>query len=122
MKENKSNGIFQTFGMEKFSDKESLIDVMYTLNKEAKICDKDYRLWCKLNKDANITVRTSVGESGTCQVKNIIDQGMLGAALASSLNIGCALKETICKLRQKYKVLTHRQPEMQERNAENSER
>ena len=48
--------------MEKFFDKESLMDVMFTLNKEAKICDKDYRLWFKLNEDANISVRTSVGE------------------------------------------------------------
>ena len=46
MKEKKkSNGSFQTFDMEKFFDKESLMDVMYTLHKEAKICDKDYRLW-----------------------------------------------------------------------------
>ena len=42
--ENKCNGIFQTFNMEKFFDKESLMDVMNTLHKEAKICDKDYRL------------------------------------------------------------------------------
>ena len=55
MKEEKiSNGIFQTFDMEKFFDKESLMDVMYTLHKEAKTCDKDYRLWFKLNEDTNI--------------------------------------------------------------------
>ena len=65
---NKSNGIFQTFDMEKFFD----MDVMYTLHKEAKICDKDYRLLFKLNEDANISVRTSVGESGTFLVKNSI--------------------------------------------------
>ena len=68
------------------------MDVVYTLHKEVKICEKDYRLWFKMNKDANITVRTSVGESGTRLVKNSIGQGMIGAALASSLNIGCALK------------------------------
>ena len=34
--ENKSNGIFQAFDMEKFFDKESLMDVMHTLHKEAK--------------------------------------------------------------------------------------
>ena len=58
--ESKINGIFKTFAMEKFFDKESLMDVMYTLNKEAKICDKDYRLWFKLNEDANISVRLSL--------------------------------------------------------------
>ena len=39
--ESKNNGIFQTFDMEKFLEKESLLDVMYTLSKEAKISDKD---------------------------------------------------------------------------------
>ena len=68
-------GSFKPFDMEKYFNKESLLDVIYTLIKEAKIC-----------------VRTSVGESGTCRVKNSLGQGMLGAALASSLNIGCALK------------------------------
>ena len=96
--EKKSNGIFQAFDMEKFFDKESLMDVMYTLHKEAKISDKDYRLWFKLNEGANISVRTSVGESDTKLVHNSIGQGMFGAALASSLNIGCALKRTfLCK-------------------------
>ena len=42
--EKKENGIFQVFDMEKFFDKESLIDTMYTLNKKANISDKDYRL------------------------------------------------------------------------------
>ena len=81
--------------MEKFFVKESLMDVMHTVHKEATICDKDYRLWFKLNEGANISVRTSVGESGTHLVKNSTGQGMFGATLASSLNIGCALKKTI---------------------------
>ena len=36
--ETKSNGIFD---MENFFHKESLMDVMYMLHNEAKICDKD---------------------------------------------------------------------------------
>ena len=36
--------------MEKFFDKESLIDSMYTLKKEANIDEKDYRLWYKFNE------------------------------------------------------------------------
>ena len=40
MEVNYGSGIFQGFDMEKFFDKESLMDVMYTLNKEAKICYK----------------------------------------------------------------------------------
>ena len=46
-----------------------------------------------LNEGTNISVRTSEGESGIRQVKNSIGKGMFGE-LASSLNIGCALKKT----------------------------
>ena len=80
--------------MEKFFDKESLIDIMFTLKKKADIDDKDYRLWYKLNENTIITVRTSVGESETKLVKNSVGQGSFGAALASSLNIGSAIKDT----------------------------
>ena len=78
----KCNGIFQAFDMEKFFDKESLMDVMHTLHKEAKICDKDNRMWFKLNEGANISVKTSVGESRTHLVNNSVGQGKFGAALA----------------------------------------
>ena len=37
--------VFQTFDLEKFFDKESLIDTMCTLKEKAKIKDKDYRFW-----------------------------------------------------------------------------
>ena len=49
--EKKENGIFQVFDMEKFFDKESLLDTMHTLNKKAKISDKDYRMWYMLNEN-----------------------------------------------------------------------
>ena len=62
----------------------SLLDIMYTLNKKTKICDKYYRLWYKLNEDANISVRTLVGESGTCRIKNSLGQDMFRSSLASS--------------------------------------
>ena len=58
--EKKENGIFD---MEKFFDKESLLDTMHTLNKKANISDKDYRLWYMLNENAKISVMTSIGES-----------------------------------------------------------
>jgi hypothetical protein len=38
----KEAGIIQTFYMEKFSDKESLLDTMYTLKTKADIDNKDY--------------------------------------------------------------------------------
>ena len=80
--------------MEKFFDKESLLDTMVTLKKKADINNKDYRLWYKLNEDTRISVRTSVGESESKLIKNSLGQGSFGAALASSLNIGCAIKDT----------------------------
>ena len=40
----KQGGIINTYDMEKFFDKERLIDIMYTLKKKADIDEKDYRL------------------------------------------------------------------------------
>ena len=94
LEEKKENGIFQTFDLEKFFDKESLLDTMDTLKREARISDKCYRLWYKLNENASVAVSTSVGTSEFRTVKNSVGQGMFGAALASSLNIGCAINTT----------------------------
>ena len=41
-------GIINTYDMEKFFDKESLIDIMFTLSRKADISDKDYRMWFNL--------------------------------------------------------------------------
>ena len=71
----KENGIFQVFDMEKFFDKEPLGDTMYTLDKKAKISNKTYRLWYKLNEDAKISVITSVGVTKSKKVKNSLGQG-----------------------------------------------
>ena len=69
LEESNRMGIINTFDMEKFFDKESLIDIMYTLCKKAGIDEKDYRLWYKLNKNTEIAVRTSVSKSKTEIVK-----------------------------------------------------
>ena len=60
----------------------------------AKITDKDYRLWFKINEDTSIGVKTSVGNSEKKLVKNSKGQGIFEAAQASSLNIGWAVKNT----------------------------
>ena len=86
LEESKGIGIINTFDMEKFFNKESLIDIMFTLSKKADISDKDY---------TKIAVRTSVGESKTELIKNSVGQGSFGAALASSINIGCAIQDTL---------------------------
>ena len=49
--------------------------------------DKDYRLWYMLNKNAKISVRTSVGESDFRTITNSLGQCSFGAELASLLNI-----------------------------------
>ena len=71
------------------------MDITYTLWKKAGIDEKDYRLWYKLNEDTEIAVRTPVGESKTETLKNSVGQGSFGAALASSLNIGCAVQDAL---------------------------
>ena len=94
MKEEKNqSGIFQCFDMEKFFDKERLLDCMYTLHNKAKIDDKSYRLWFKLNEDTRISVNTSVGKSRSKVIKDSVGQGSSGAAIVSSLNIGCAVED-----------------------------
>ena len=91
--EQHQSGIFQCFDMEKFFDKERLLDCMYTLHNKAKIDDKSYRLWFKLNEDTRISVNTSVGKSGSKVIKDSVGQGSSGAALVSALNIGCAVED-----------------------------
>ena len=43
------NGTFQGFDMDKYFDKESLIDTLKGLYVEGNITDKEYRMWFKLN-------------------------------------------------------------------------
>ena len=57
------SGIFKGFDMEKFFDKESLIDTLNTLYVEGDISDKDYRMWYKLNCKTRISVLTTVEET-----------------------------------------------------------
>ena len=75
LEESNRMGIINTYDMEKFFNKESLMDIMYTLWKKAGIDEKDYRMWYKLNEDTEIGFRTSVGESKTETVKNSVEQG-----------------------------------------------
>ena len=41
--------IFEAFDMEKFFDKEGLIDTLHTMYTEGKISTSDYRMWFYLN-------------------------------------------------------------------------
>ena len=60
MEVNNGNGIFQGFDMEKFFDKESLIDTLNASYIAGNITDKDYRMWFKLNwKNYNLSCNLS---------------------------------------------------------------
>ena len=67
---------------------------MDTLDKEAKVDNKSYRIWYKLNEETRISVRTSVGDSAEKSLMDCLGQGSAGASLVSSLNIGCAVDKT----------------------------
>ena len=93
LKEERKEGlILNTFDMKKFFDKESLMDAMYTLNKVAKVDDKSYRLWYKMNENTRISVNTTAGVSRSENVTDSLGQGSMGAALVSTLNIGNAVQ------------------------------
>ena len=48
-------------------------------------------MWFKLNNRTRISILTPVGETDTATIYNGIGQESFGAALASSINIGCAV-------------------------------
>ena len=67
---------------------------MNVLNTHAKINNKSYRIWYKLNEGTKISVKTSVGETDKATIFDSIGQGSVGAALVSALNIGVAIDDT----------------------------
>ena len=84
--------IFEAFDMEKFFDKEGLIDTLHTMYTQGKIAKSDYRMWFYLNNKTKISVLTPLGETEQATIMNGIGQGSFAAALASSLNIGCGVE------------------------------
>ena len=92
--ETKNCGIICTFDMSKFFDKEPLSDLMHVLSERAKIDNKCYRTWYRLNENTRISVKTSVGESKSAVCPDTVGQGLDGSALVSSCSIGTAIQET----------------------------
>ena len=74
--------------MEKFFNKEGLIDTLHTMYTKGKISEKDYRMWFYLHNKTNIYILTPLGETDQAATVNGIGQGSFAAALASSLNMG----------------------------------
>ena len=54
-------GLFQSFDMETFFDKEGLLDTLYSMYTKGKISEKDYRMWFMFNNRTRIVILTPVG-------------------------------------------------------------
>ena len=59
-------GIFQAFDMEKFFDKEGLIDTLHTMYTKGKISEKD-RMWFMLINRTKISIHTPVCETDNAE-------------------------------------------------------
>ena len=83
--------MIQLVDYKKFFDSERLRAVMASLN-TAKVNQKAYRCWFKMNKETVISVDTPVGRTEKKTVHEIVPQGSGGAALASALDLALGLK------------------------------
>ena len=64
--------IFEAFYMEKFFDKEGLIDTLHTMYTQGKIAKSDYRMWFQLNNKTKISILTPLGETDGSTIMNDI--------------------------------------------------
>ena len=78
--------IITVVDIQKFFDKESLFDVMHSLQR-VDIDQRSYRLWWKLNQRCLISVKTGAGLSEEEDAGPVLGQGSAGGALASQLNL-----------------------------------
>ena len=78
--------IIQLVDIKGFFDAENLRGVMGSLY-TAKVQNKMYRLWFKLNSKTVISVVTPSGETESGEAGDLCGQGSAGAALASQLDI-----------------------------------
>ena len=58
---------------------------------KGKLSMSDFSMWSYLNNKTKIYILTPLGETDGATIRNGIGQGSFAAALASSLNIGCAV-------------------------------
>ena len=92
MKEKSDDGnILTVEDLQKFFDKENLIDTMVSLS-EAKTDQKCYMFWYKHNERVVLTIRTGAGVTEVQEIFDVVGQGTGGASLASSLNIDIGVK------------------------------
>ena len=72
--------------IEKFFDKESLVDCILSLS-EASVNQKCYCLWYELNKRLVLRIRTGACETEEVEVGGVVGQDTCGASLVSQHNI-----------------------------------
>ena len=65
--------------MEKFFDKEGLIDTLHTRLTKGKISMSDYRMWFHQNNKSKISILTPLGETDRATIMNGIGQGSVAA-------------------------------------------
>ena len=78
--------LLQLMDLEKFFDKECLVDVLGAAYKN-QIRAKDYRLLYKLNQKRKIKVITPVGESNPEEIDEGLSQGTLDSSILSAGSI-----------------------------------
>ena len=88
---NKEGAIVWSVDLEKFFDKEVLVDCMDTLSTEAHIDAKIYRNWFRLNQRCLISVVTGSGLSEEGEAGEVVGQGSGGASLVSQLKVDSGL-------------------------------
>ena len=77
--------------MENIFEREGQNDTLHTMDIKVKISEKDHRMCFKLDNKTCINILKPVGD--TASIYNCIGKGSFGAALASSISIGCAVTE-----------------------------
>ena len=82
--------VFTLVDLVAFFDREDLYDAVATLYQTGVNSDA-IRLWCKLNQNTQIRIKTSAGMTESVEVGDVIGQGTAWAALVSQLNLDYGL-------------------------------
>lgn len=77
--------------LEKFFDKEVLVDCLDTLATEAKVDARIYRNWYRLNQRCLVSVVTGSGITEEGEAGEVVGQGSGAASLVSQLKVDCGL-------------------------------
>ena len=87
----KEGTIVWSVDLEKFFDKEVLVDCLDTLATEAKVDARIYRNWYRLNQRCLVSVVTGSGITEEGEAGEVVGQGSGAASLVSQLKVDCGL-------------------------------